>query len=419
MAGSSVSLSNYTARMCTFAGSISTDPPRPQMHEVHVGNLEIICKVADRFWCTHPWWYGCNWSLLKVWLLPQLSLSENILPGVDLSWISLSKKGRVWAHNLGQMACFIYRFSVGCPDGLQGLHRGPSCLVSDEVLALMRRVFPHWSGSLHNSFTSGLSSGPVWSAVYFTPSPVQGKQLMSQHHLLLLQFLPRGVHWSKHCMADHFSAPTLEYTTSSFLQAFVSAVSQFSLASPFIKKSFLEVVLLARFLPPLPLHNPAQGTRELLPTCWPPQKPPPCCSTSDSLGSHHSPFPWGFPPHWSPAYTGLVPPLRSASSIQACTCCRHDQGGKTHWHCLSLGLNLGFCPRSVPSPPGRQRETSGERWPSWQRHCSKGEGGINIQDNICRRWITSGWSKRLSKVEWPLQPKFAGNLLLMQANNET
>lgn len=53
-AGSSVLLSNYTARMCTFAKSVSTDPSQPQMHEVHVGNLEVICKGADHLWCTHP-----------------------------------------------------------------------------------------------------------------------------------------------------------------------------------------------------------------------------------------------------------------------------------------------------------------------------------------------------------------------------
>lgn len=75
------------------------------------------------------------------------------------------------------MSCFICRFAMACPNGLQRLRRGPSCLEGDEVLTLLKRVFG--PESLCNSFTSSLSSGPAWSAVYFTPSLLQGKELRS------------------------------------------------------------------------------------------------------------------------------------------------------------------------------------------------------------------------------------------------
>lgn len=178
---------------------------------------------------------------------------------------------------------------MGYPNALQGLHRGLSCLDGDEGLTLTRRVSPQWSGSLHNSFTSLLSSGPVWSAVYPTPSLLHGKQLTSQHHLLL-QFLPQGVHWWKHCMADHFPAPALKYTASSFLQAFVSAVLHFSLAASFIKKIFFRGrVPCCLSTTTTPLQS-RQGTRELLPSCWPLQKPPPTLQHQSLSGFPSQPF---------------------------------------------------------------------------------------------------------------------------------
>lgn len=140
---------------------------------------------------------------------------------------------------------------------------------------LLRRVLPHCSGSLHNSFTLILSSGPIWSVVYISPSALQGKQLMSQHHLLLLQFLPQGVRWSKQGVWLTISLPQLLNTPLHLFYRPLPQPYQFSLASPFIKRCFLEVVFLAAFLPPLPLRNLAQSAREPLPSCRPLQKPPP------------------------------------------------------------------------------------------------------------------------------------------------
>lgn len=157
---------------------------------------------------------------------------------------------------------------MACPNGLQRLRRGPSCLEGDEVLTLLKRVFG--PESLCNSFTSLLSSGPAWSAVYFTPSLLQGKQLRS-----------------------------------------------FSLACPFIKKSFLDFCP-STTLPKALEYRPAADLFRNLPQS---------CSTSESLGSQPSPFLWSFPPQWSPAYTGLTPPLLSTHPT-----CRWIRPGWARWN---------------------------------------------------------------------------------------